>query len=82
MISLKSLLIEGNWSKIMASVRKGSQSGPWTIVVIKNKKVVHQHPVKIKDAIPAHYEDIKKNFKGAVLGIEDGTGQMVYNEKI
>ncbi len=73
---------EGNWSKIMAGVRKGSQSGPWTIVVIKNKKVVHQKDVKFRDTIPAHYEDIKKQFKGATLGIEDGSGQMVYTEKI
>ncbi len=82
MLKLKSLLSEGNWSKIMAGVRKGSQSGPWTIVVIKNNKVVHQKDVKMRDAIPAHYEDIKKQFRGATLGIEDGSGQMVYTEKI
>ena len=82
MVKLLDLLVEGNWSKIMTAVRKGSQSGPWTIVVIKNKKVVHQKDIKFRDAIPAHYEDIKKQFKGATLGIEDGSGQMVYTEKI
>ncbi len=82
MLKLKSLLSEGGWSKIMAGVRKGSQSGPWTIVVIKNNKVVHQKDVKMRDAIPAHYEDIKKQFRGATLGIEDGSGHMVYTEKI
>jgi hypothetical protein len=79
---LKESVNEGNWSKIMAGVRKGSQSGSWTIVVIKNNKVIHQKDVKFRDAIPAHYEDIKKKFKGATLGIEDGSGQMVYTEKI
>lgn len=79
---LREELTEGNWSKIMAGVRKGSQSGPWTIVVIKNKKVVHQEPVKYRDAIPAHYEDVKKKFRGSILGIEDNSGQMVYQERI
>jgi hypothetical protein len=73
---------EGNWSKIMMGVRKGSQSGPWTIVIIKDKRVVHQEPVKIKDAIPASYEAMKKKFRGATLSIEDNHGHIVYSEKI
>ena len=73
---------EGNWSKIMTGVKKGSQSGPWTIVIIQNKKVIHQEPVKYRDAIPAHYESVKKQFRNASLAIEDKTGQIVYSEKI
>ena len=82
MIKLKQLLTEGSWSKIMAGVRKGSQSGPWTIVIIQNKKVGHQEPVKYRDAIPEHYESVKKQFRNASLAIEDKTGQIVYSEKI
>ena len=82
MIKLKSILTEGNWSKIMAGVRKGSQSGPWTIVIIQNKRVTHQQPVKIKDSIPAHYEAMKREYRNATLAIEDNSGKIVYSEKI
>jgi hypothetical protein len=85
MIKLKDLIDEGkNWSKIMAGVRKGSQSGPWTIVVSRNRKVVYQKIVKIKDAIPANVEDMKKTsaLKGDIYAIEDNHGQIVYSEKI
>jgi hypothetical protein len=85
MIKLKDLIDEGkNWSKIMAGVRKGSQSGPWTIVVSRNRKVVYQKIVKIKDAIPANVEDMKKTsaLRGDIYAIEDNHGQIVYSEKI
>ena len=85
MIKLKDLIDEGkNWSKIMAGVRNGSQSGPWTIVVSRNRKVAYQRVVKIKDAIPANVEDMKKTsaLSGDVYTIEDNTGQIVYSEKI
>ena len=78
----ESIMTEGVWSKIMAGVRKGSQSGPWTIVIIQNKKVIHQEPVKVKDAIPASYEGMKRKFRNAVLSIEDKQGQIVYSERI
>ena len=82
MIKLKELLREGKWANIMKGVRGGSLSGPWTIVIIQNKKVVHQEPVKIKDAIPASYEAMKRKFGSANLAIEDNTGKIVYSEKI
>ena len=78
----ESIMSEGVWSKIMAGVRKGSLSGPWTIVIIQNKKVIHQEPVKVKDAIPASYEAMKRKFRNAVLSIEDNQGQIVYSERI
>ena len=78
----ESIMTEGVWSKIMAGVREGSQSGPWTIVIIQNKKVIHQEPVKVKDAIPASYEGMKRKFRNAVLAIEDKQGQIVYSERI
>ena len=65
---------EGKWSKIMKSVRKGSKAGPWTIVVYKGKKVLHQRRVKILQQIPAHYEDVlnlKDLARGIKIGIED-----------
>ena len=82
MIKLTSILKEGNWSKIMAGVRKGSQSGHWTIVIIQNKKVIHQEPVRYRDAISASYEAMKRQYRNASLAIEDNSGQIVYSEKI
>ncbi len=73
---------EGKWSKIMTSVRKGSKAGPWSIVVYKNKKVIHQRPVKILQQIPAHYEDVKKKYSKAKIGIEDKYGERVYTESV
>ena len=75
-------LNEGKWSKIMTSVRKGSKSGPWSIVVYKNKKVKHQRLVKILQQIPAHYEDVKKKYPRDKIGIEDKYGERVYTESI
>ena len=75
-------LNEGKWSKIMRSVRKGSKSGPWTIVVYKGKKVKHQRLVKILQQIPAHYEDVKKKYPRDKIGIEDKYGERVYTESV
>jgi len=82
---IKESIIEGkNWSKMMAGVRKGSQSGPWTIVVSRNKKVAYQKQVKVKDAIPANFEDLKNTsaLNGDIFAIEDNEGMIVYKEKI
>jgi hypothetical protein len=86
--NLKSLLpklTEGkNWAKMMAGVKKGSQTGPWTIVQSLNKKLYYQRQVKTRDAIPANFEDIKKtrNMPGSIIAIEDNQGMTVYSEKI
>ncbi len=73
-----------NWAKMMAAVKKGSQKSPWTIVVSRNKKVTYQQQVKVKDAIPAHFEDIKqtRNMPGSIIAIEDNEGMIVYSERI
>jgi len=76
----ESVITEGKWSNIMKGVRKGSKSGPWTIVSIENGKVINQELVTIMDAIPAHYEEVKKGFPNAKLSIEDNEGKQVYNE--
>jgi hypothetical protein len=85
-VRLHESLTEGNWAKIMKGVKTGSQAGPWTIVVVnKNtKKVVYQKDVKIKDAIPAHYEEAREKFRGPAFAIviEDNGGQIVYKESL
>ena len=85
MIKLASLLKEGkNWSKMMAGIKKGSQKGPWTIVVSNNKNVTYQQQVEKRDAIPAHFEHIKqtRNMPGYIYAIEDNEGMVVYYEKL
>lgn len=85
MIKLTSLINEAkNWAKMMAGVRKGSQTGPWTIVVSRNKKVVYQRQVDVRDAIPAKFEDLKNTsaLGGDIYAIEDNQGMTVYYEKI
>ena len=66
----------------MTNVRKGSKAGPWSIVVYKGKKVLHQRPVKILQQIPAHYEDVKKKYPNDKIGIEDKYGERVYTESV
>ena len=79
---VNSKLNEGKWSTIMRGVRKGAKAGPWAIVSIENGKVVNQDLVSIMDAIPAHYEAVKKEFPKAKLSIEDNEGHIVYNESL
>ena len=73
-----------NWAKMMAGVKKGSQKGPWTIVVSRNKKVVYQRQVDTRDAIPAKFEDLKNTsaLGGDIYAIEDNQGMTVYYENI
>ena len=73
-----------NSAKMMAGIKKGSQTGPWTIVVSFNKKVYYQTQVKTKNEIPAKFEHMKKvtNIPGYIFTIEDNTGMTVYSEKL
>jgi hypothetical protein len=69
-----------SWKKMMQGVRS-SETGPWSIVAIQDRKVVGQSiDIKIQDLIPAKYEGLKKEFPKAKLHIEDGTGMVVWNE--
>jgi len=71
---------EGNWASMMKGVRS-SESGPWSIIAIENKKVVGQKiDIRTKEIIPAHYEGMKKEYPKAKLHIEDKGGQVVWNE--
>jgi hypothetical protein len=69
-----------SWSKMMKGVRAGN-GGPWSIVAIEYNKVVGQSiDIKIQDLIPAEYEALKRQFPKAKLHIEDGGGEVVWNE--
>jgi hypothetical protein len=71
-----------SWKKMMAGV-KTSESGPWSLVAIENKKVVAQkNDIKIQDMIPAHFEAMRKEYPKAAIHIEDGTGMVVWNESL
>ena len=72
-----------SWKKMMQGVKAGEQ-GPWTLVVIDKtaKKVVKQEEVKVQDALPAHYEALRKEWPKAMIQIEDSTGQVVWNESL
>lgn len=73
-----------NFAEIMKGVNQGSQKGPWTIVVSRNRKVVYQQLVKVRDQIPAQVEHVKQTsaLPGDLYTIEDETGNVVYSEKI
>jgi hypothetical protein len=71
-----------SWKKMMQGVR-ASETGPWSIVAVQDRKVVGQSiDIRIQDLIPAKYEALKKEFPKAKLHIEDGTGMVVWNEGI
>jgi hypothetical protein len=73
---------EGVWAKMMKGVRS-SETGPWSLVAIENRKVVGQKiDIKTQEIIPAHYEAMKREYPKAKIHIEDGTGAVVWNESI
>jgi len=75
-------LNEGTWQKIMQGVRKNPQ-GPFSVVAIKDKKVVGQsNDIRIPDLIPAEYENMKRKYPNARISIENGEGTQVYFESV
>jgi hypothetical protein len=74
---------EGNWAKMMAGVKKNSETGPWSIIAVEGNNVVGQEiDIKVKEMIPASYEALKKEYPKAKLHIEDATGAVVWNESV
>lgn len=70
-----------SWSKMMRAVNLG-ESGPWSIIAIENKKVVGQEiNIKIRDLLPAAYEEMKIKYPRAKFHIEDSGGQIVWTDK-
>jgi len=81
-LELKESLNEGKWTNIMRGVRKAPQP-PFSIVAIQGGKVVDQKiSISDQNAIPAHYEDIKRKNPGAKISIENGEGLSLYNESL
>ena len=73
-------LKEGLYQDIMRGVKKGDS--PFTLVVIKNNKVVKQVEVKTPQAIPANYSSLLKDFPNTRIRIEDATGKIVMGESV
>jgi hypothetical protein len=74
-------LNEGKWFDMMKGVRK-QNVGPWSLVASNNNKVIGQDiDIKIQDAIPAHYEQLKRQFPNAVIYLENGEGLVVWSDK-
>jgi hypothetical protein len=69
---------EGLFQNLMKGVKKGN--GPFTLVVIKNNKVVKQVNVNTPQAIPANYTSLQKDYPNSRIRIEDSTGKIVFGE--
>jgi hypothetical protein len=77
----ESVVNEGVWAVMMKGVKTGD-NGPWSIVALEYAKVVGQsNDIKIKDLIPAKYEDMKRKYPKAKFHIEDGGGRVVWTSK-
>ena len=74
-------LNEGVWGDMMKGVKTGD-NGPWSIVALEYGKVVGQsNDIKIRDLIPAKYEDMKRKYTKAKFHIEDAGGTTVWRTK-
>jgi hypothetical protein len=69
---------EGLFQDLMKGVKTGN--GPFTLVVIKNNKVVKQVNVNTPQAIPANYTSLQKDYPNSRIRIEDSTGKIVFGE--
>jgi hypothetical protein len=71
-----------SWNKMMKGVKAG-ESGPWSLVAIEYNKVVGQkNSIKVRDILPAEFEEFRKQYPRAKIHIEDSTGGVVWNESI
>jgi hypothetical protein len=69
-----------SWAKMMKGVKR-SETGPWTLVAIQDRKVVAQDiDIKDRNLLPASFETMRKEWPKAKIHIEDGTGMVVWNE--
>ena len=76
----ETIMSEGLFQNIMKGVKNGS--GPFTLVVIKDNKVVKQVTVNTPQAVPASYTTLEKQYPNSRIRIEDATGKMVFGESI
>jgi hypothetical protein len=73
-------LTEGLFQDIMKGVKNGS--GPFTMVVIKDNKVVKQVNVNTPQSVPANYTSLEKQYPNARIRVEDSTGKIVFGEGV
>jgi hypothetical protein len=73
-------LTEGLFQDIMKGVKNGS--GPFTMVVIKDNKVVKQVNVNTPQSVPANYTSLEKQYPNARIRVEDSTGKIVFGESV
>ena len=70
-----------SWSKMMKGVNSGGV-GPWSLIATEYKKVVGQEiNIKIKDSLPANFEEMRRKYPRASIHIEDSTGSVVWQDK-
>ena len=74
----ESFINEAKLSKVFKAAKKGSY--PATIVVIKDKKVIHQEQVNTPEAIPAAFNVLQREYPKAIITVEDKTGATLYRE--
>lgn len=69
-----------SWKNLMAAVRSGVS--PYSLVVVDKalRKVVKQEiNIKTGQAIPAHYESLRKEFPNALIHLEDSEGSRLWS---
>jgi hypothetical protein len=76
----ESIIGEGLFQDIMKGVKTGN--GPFTLVVIKNNKVVKQVTVNTPQGVPANYTSLQKDYPNSRIRVEDATGKIVFGESI
>jgi len=74
----ESFVNEAKHSKVFKAAKRGSY--PATIVVIKDKKVIHQEQVNTPEAIPAAFNVLQRKYPKAIITVEDKTGATLYRE--
>jgi hypothetical protein len=74
----ESFINEAKHSKVFKAAKRGSY--PATIVVIKDKKVIHQEQVNTPEAIPAAFNVLQRKYPKAIITVEDKTGATLYRE--
>jgi hypothetical protein len=74
----ESFINEAKLSKVFKAAKRGSY--PATIVVIKDKKVIHQEQVNTPEAIPAAFNVLQRKYPKAIITVEDKTGATLYRE--
>ena len=76
----ESIIGEGLFQDIMNGVKTGN--GPFTLVVIKNNKVVKQVTVNTPQGVPANYTSLQKDYPNSRIRVEDATGKIVFGESV